>query len=80
MAIGGFDVCVSLRGELTIVAIASDQPLLERLRVLVTEPTTDHHVKKKAVELFGSWAVNFRDIKGMEGLASLRGSVPSKVC
>ena len=62
-----------------IVAIATDDPLLERLKVLVTDPMTDHHVKQKAVELFGSWAVNFRDSRGMERLTSLRGSVPTKV-
>ena len=71
--------CASPRRGLMIVAIATDEPLLERLKVLVTDSMTDHHVKQKAVELFGSWAVNFRDIRGMERLTSLRGSVPTKV-
>lgn len=61
------------------MAIASDEPLLERLKILVSEPTTDQHVKRKAVELFGSWAFNFRDMNGMERLTLLRGQVPSKV-
>ena len=66
--------------QLILVGIASDEPLLERLRVLVSEPTTDHHVKRKAVELFGSWSVNFRNEKGMERLAGLRGqTLPKKV-
>ena len=62
-----------------VVAIASDEPLLERLRVLVSDPTTDSHVKRKAVELFGSWSVNFRNEKGMERLAKLRSQMPTKV-
>lgn len=70
--------CVGITG-LMIVAIASDEPLLERLKVLVSEPMTDQHVKRKAVELFGSWAFNFRDMNGMERLTLLRGQVPSKV-
>ncbi len=66
--------------SLILVGIAGDEPLLERLRVLVTEPTTDHHVKRKAVELFGSWSVNFRNEKGMERLAGLRSqTMPKKV-
>jgi hypothetical protein len=62
-----------------VVAIASDEPLLERLRVLVSDPTTDSHVKRKAVELFGSWSVNFRNEKGMERLVGLRSQMPTKV-
>lgn len=63
-----------------LVGIAGDEPLLERLRVLVSEPTTDSHVKRKAVELFGSWSVNFRNEKGMERLAGLRSqTMPTKV-
>lgn len=61
------------------VAIASDEPLLERLRVLVSDPTTDSHVKRKAVELFGSWSLNFRNEKGMERLTGLRSQMPTKV-
>ena len=62
-----------------IDGIASDEPLLERLRVLVSDPTTDNHVKRKAVELFGTWSVNYHNEKGMERLAGLRSSVPTKV-
>jgi hypothetical protein len=61
------------------VSIAQDEPLLERLGVLVSDPHTDPHVKKKAIELFGSWAVNYRDEQGMERLVGLRGQVPTKV-
>jgi hypothetical protein len=64
---------------LMAVGIARDEPLLERLRVLVSDPTTDSHVKEKAVELFRSWSVNFRDEKGMEQLVGLRNQTPTKV-
>ena len=65
-----------LRG---VVGIAGDEPLLERLRVLVQDTTTDNHVKRKAVELFGTWSVNYRNEKGMERLAGLRSQLPTKV-
>ena len=71
-------VLIELFG-LMVVGLAQDQPLLERLRVLVSDSTTDSHVKKKAVELFGSWSVNFRGEKGMEPLAGLRSQMPKKV-
>lgn len=61
------------------MGLAKDEPLLERLRILVSDPTTDSHVKKKAVELFGSWSVNFRNEVGMEQLAGLRSQMPTKV-
>jgi hypothetical protein len=60
------------------VAIAGDEPLLERLKVSVTDPATDEQVKRKAMESFSSWTANFRDIKGMERITSLKGQVPSK--
>ena len=62
-----------------IVGLAKDEPLLERLRVLVSDPTTDSHVKRKAIELFGSWSVNFRNEEGMERLVGLRSQLPTKV-
>ena len=61
------------------MGIAGDEPLLERLRVLVSDPTTDSDVKRKAVELFGTWSVNYRNEKGMERLARLRSQLPTKV-
>ena len=64
---------------MAIVGLARDEPLLERLRVLVSDPTTDSHVKRKAVELFGSWSVNFRNEEGMERLVGLRSQLPTKV-
>jgi hypothetical protein len=64
---------------MVIVGIANDEPLLERLRVLVSDPTTDSHVKRKAVELFGSWSINFRNEEGMERLVRLRSQLPTKV-
>jgi hypothetical protein len=62
-----------------LVGIAKDEPLLERLRILVSESTTDAHIKRKAVELFNSWSVNFRDQPGMEQIAKLRSQLPAKV-
>jgi hypothetical protein len=62
-----------------VVGLAQDEPLLERLRVLVSDPTTDVLVKRKAIELFGSWSVNFKDQQGMERLVKLRSQTPSKV-
>ena len=61
------------------MGIASDEPLLERLRILVSEPTTDSRVKRKAGELFASWSLNFRGEKGMERLAGLKSQMPTKV-
>jgi LAS seventeen-binding protein 5 len=61
------------------VGIAGDEPLLERLRILASDPTTDSQVKRKAVELFASWSVNFRDQQGMERLVALRSEMPTKV-
>jgi hypothetical protein len=65
--------------ELTTVGIAKDEPLLERLRILVSDSTTDSHVKEKAVELFRSWSGNFRNEQGMEKLVGLRNQTPTKV-
>ena len=67
------------RGLTCLVAIASDEPLLERLKILISESTTDHHVKRKALELFGSWSVNFANEKGMERITKLRSQAPTKV-
>ena len=61
------------------VDIANDEPLLERLRILVSDPTTDNHVKRKAVELFSSWSLNFRNESGMERLTGLKSQLPTKV-
>jgi hypothetical protein len=79
MEIEGLNVGLSFMFVLMAVGIAGDEPLLERLRVLVSDPTTDHHVKRKAIELFGSWSVNFRNEKGMERLTGLRSQTPTKV-
>jgi hypothetical protein len=80
MGIGESSVWFGWEPGLILVGIAGDEPLLERLRVLVSEPTTDHQVKRKAVELFGSWSVNFRNERGMERLAGLRSqTMPKKV-
>jgi hypothetical protein len=71
-----FDFGMALIGA---VSIANDEPLLERLRILVSDPGTDAHVKRKAVELFTDWYANFRNEKGMEKLSGLRSQMPTKV-
>ena len=64
---------------LMVVAVACDEPLLERLRVLVTDPSTDESVKAKAIELFRSWSHNYKDSQGMEKLIGLKGQIPTRV-
>ena len=68
-----------VRAKGAAVGIAKDEPLLERLRILVSDSMTDAHVKRKAIELFASWAANFRNEPGMQQLVSLRNQLPTKV-
>lgn len=49
----------------------ADEPLLERLRFCATAPTSDPKVKKKCNELFRSWSVDYKNVRGMERVASL---------
>ena len=68
-----------VRAKGAAVGIAKDEPLLERLRILVSDPMTDAHVKRKAIELFASWSANFRNEPGMQHIVSLRNQLPTKV-
>ena len=68
-----------VRAKGNAVGIAKDEPLLERLRIVASDSTTDAHVKRKAIELFASWSVNFRNEPGMQQLVSLRNQLPTKV-
>jgi hypothetical protein len=74
-----YTVGLSVYANQHLVGIAKDEPLLERLRILVSEATTDAHVKRKAVELFNSWSVNFRNQPGMDQLVNLKSQLPAKV-
>lgn len=49
----------------------ADEMLLERLRFCGTAEFSDPEVKKKCAELFRSWAVEYKNVRGMERIASL---------
>lgn len=49
----------------------ADEPLLERLRFCGTAALSDPLVKKKCAELFRSWAADYKNVRGMERVASL---------
>ena len=49
----------------------ADEPLLERLRFCGTAELSDPDVKKKCAELFRSWAVEYKDVRGMEQVVKL---------
>lgn len=49
----------------------ADEALLERLRFCGTAGLSDPEVKKKCSELFRSWAVEYKNTRGMEQVASL---------
>ena len=62
----------------TLLEIATDQPgfttdepLLERLRFCGTAELSDPAVKKKCAVLFRSWAIDYKNARGMERVASL---------
>lgn len=48
-----------------------DEPLLERLRVCGTSDLSDPDVKKKCLELFRSWAAEYKNTPGLERVAAL---------
>jgi len=56
----------------------ADEPLLERLRFCATAPTSDPKVKKKCNELFRSWSVDYKNVRGMERVASLSKELPRR--
>ena len=49
----------------------ADEMLLERLRVCGTSDLSDPPVKEKCKELFRSWAVEYKNTRGLEQIASL---------
>jgi hypothetical protein len=49
----------------------ADEALLERLRFCGTAGLSDPEVKKKCSELFRAWAVQYKNTRGMEQVASL---------
>lgn len=49
----------------------ADEMLLERLRVCGTSDLSDPLVKKKCMELFRSWAMEYKNVRGLEQIAGL---------
>jgi hypothetical protein len=49
----------------------ADEPLLERLRVCGTSDLSDPDVKKKCLELYRSWAAEYKNTPGLERIARL---------
>lgn len=56
----------------------ADEPLLERLRFIATDPVSDAEVKAKCKQLFGQWAVSYKKTPGMERIAALYKELPQR--
>lgn len=56
----------------------ADEPLLERLRILATDPHIHADVRSKTRALFAQWAQEFANVPGMAQVASLHKQVPQK--
>lgn len=56
----------------------ADEPLLERLRFVATDPVSDADVKAKCKQLFGQWAVSYKNTPGMERIAALYRELPQR--
>ncbi|KAJ5173321.1 hypothetical protein N7492_005914 [Penicillium capsulatum] len=56
----------------------ADEPLLERLRIAGTDSVSDPLVKKKCLQLFGQWAVTYKDTPGMQRVAALYKQLPKR--
>ncbi|KAF7718292.1 VHS and GAT domain-containing protein [Penicillium ucsense] len=56
----------------------ADEPLLERLRIAGTDPVSDPLVKEKCKQLFGQWAVTYKDTPGMQKIAALYRQLPKR--
>lgn len=55
-----------------------DEYLLDRLRVLVTDNSTNQAVRSKAQNLYIGWAQNFKGVRGYERLVALHKQVPMR--
>ncbi len=51
--------------------IIADEMLLERLRICATSEASERKVRNKCNVLFRSWAVGFKNTRGMEQAAAL---------
>ncbi|KNG85482.1 VHS domain protein [Aspergillus nomiae NRRL 13137] len=56
----------------------ADEPLLERLRIAATDPVSDPLVKEKCKQLFGQWAVSYKNTPGMERVTALYRQLPKR--
>ncbi|KAK4160041.1 hypothetical protein QBC43DRAFT_326046 [Cladorrhinum sp. PSN259] len=56
----------------------ADEPLMERLRFCATAQLSDPEVRKKCGELFRSWAVQYKDVRGMEHVSRLYKELPKR--
>ncbi|KAK9236992.1 hypothetical protein V1525DRAFT_405275 [Lipomyces kononenkoae] len=56
----------------------ADEPLLERMRILATDQTTDPDVKKKMSGLCVRWAAAYKDTAGMTQVAQLYKQLPQR--
>ena len=56
----------------------ADEPLLERLRIAGTDPISDPLVKQKCKQIFGQWAVTYKDTPGMAKIAALYRQLPKR--
>jgi hypothetical protein len=50
----------------------------ERLRFAATDPVSDAEVKAKCKQLFGQWAVSYKNTPGMERIAALYKELPQR--
>ncbi|TGZ79615.1 hypothetical protein EX30DRAFT_79903 [Ascodesmis nigricans] len=65
-------------GGRTFQRTFADEPLLERLRIAATSPTTDPDVKARLRELFAQWAREYKDTHGLQSIAVLYKQFPQR--
>lgn len=56
----------------------ADEPLLERLRYIATDPLADDEVKAKCNSLYRQWAVSYKNTAGMQHVATLYKQLPQR--
>lgn len=67
---------------LPLVATFANERLVDRIKVMVADPTCDEKVKRKIMSVLSSWYRLFKDDKGMQLVAGLYSSCGGgkKVC
>ncbi|KAL2797978.1 hypothetical protein BJX62DRAFT_210954 [Aspergillus germanicus] len=71
------DFCIQNAGDRFLREFA-DEPLLERLRIAATDSVSDPLVKEKCKQLFGQWAVTYKNTPGMERVTGLYKQLPKR--